>query len=69
MANAIDRLNAERLRHNMAVEELILFPAALPHFQADDWLAIMNCTEVCPKGLSPSHAIERIRVALLRESS
>ena len=30
---------------------------------------IMNCTEVCPKGLSPSHAIERIRVALLRESS
>ena len=30
---------------------------------------IMNCTEVCPKGLSPSHAIEQIRVALLRESS
>ena len=22
---------------------------------------IMNCTEVCPKGLSPSHAIEQIR--------
>jgi len=21
----------------------------------------MNCTEVCPKGLAPSHAIERIR--------
>ncbi|NMG00262.1 succinate dehydrogenase iron-sulfur subunit [Aromatoleum toluolicum] len=30
---------------------------------------IMNCTEVCPKGLSPSHAIERIRQALVRESS
>ena len=30
---------------------------------------IMNCTEVCPKGLSPSHAIERIRLALLRRSS
>ena len=30
---------------------------------------IMNCTGVCPKGLSPSHAIEQIRVALLRESS
>lgn len=30
---------------------------------------IMNCTEVCPKGLSPSHAIERIRLALVRESS
>lgn len=34
------RLYAERLRHNMAVEELILFPAALRHFEADDWLAI-----------------------------
>jgi succinate dehydrogenase / fumarate reductase iron-sulfur subunit len=30
---------------------------------------IMNCTEVCPKGLSPSHAIERIRLALLRDTS
>jgi succinate dehydrogenase / fumarate reductase iron-sulfur subunit len=30
---------------------------------------IMNCTEVCPKGLSPSHAIERIRLAMVRESS
>jgi succinate dehydrogenase / fumarate reductase iron-sulfur subunit len=29
---------------------------------------IMNCTEVCPKGLSPSHAIERIRLALVRQS-
>jgi succinate dehydrogenase / fumarate reductase, iron-sulfur subunit len=30
---------------------------------------IMNCTEVCPKKLSPSHAIERIRVAMVRDSS
>lgn len=30
---------------------------------------IMNCTEVCPKGLSPSHAIERIRLELVRASS
>jgi len=30
---------------------------------------IMNCTEVCPKGLSPSHAIEQIRTALMKESS
>lgn len=30
---------------------------------------IMNCTETCPKRLSPSHAIERIRRALVRESS
>jgi succinate dehydrogenase iron-sulfur subunit len=30
---------------------------------------IMNCTEICPKHLSPSHAIERIRRAMVRESS
>ena len=29
---------------------------------------IMNCTEVCPKGLSPSHAIERIRQEMLKRS-
>ena len=29
---------------------------------------IMNCTEVCPKKLSPSRAIERIKVALVRKS-
>ena len=28
--------------------------------------AIMNCAEVCPKGLEPSHAIERIRLKMLR---
>src|SRR5690606_15132017 len=27
---------------------------------------IMNCTEVCPKGLSPSRAIEAIRSAMTR---
>jgi succinate dehydrogenase / fumarate reductase, iron-sulfur subunit len=26
---------------------------------------IMNCTEVCPKGLSPSRAIEKIRLKML----
>ena len=26
---------------------------------------IMNCAEVCPKGLEPSHAIENIRLAML----
>ncbi|NLD70797.1 MAG: succinate dehydrogenase iron-sulfur subunit [Limnobacter sp.] len=30
---------------------------------------IMNCTEVCPKGLSPSHAIERIRRTMVERSS
>lgn len=34
------RLYAERLRHNMAVEELVLFPAALRHLDADDWHVI-----------------------------
>jgi succinate dehydrogenase / fumarate reductase iron-sulfur subunit len=30
---------------------------------------IMNCTEVCPKGLSPARAIEHIKVELLRRAS
>jgi succinate dehydrogenase / fumarate reductase iron-sulfur subunit len=30
---------------------------------------IMNCTEVCPKKLSPSRAIERIKLELLRKSA
>ena len=29
---------------------------------------IMNCSEVCPKGLEPSHAIEMIRLKMLKES-
>ena len=38
------RLYAERLRHNMAVEELILFPTARRHLDADDWRAIREAT-------------------------
>ncbi len=34
------RLYAERLRHNMAFEELTLFPAALRHLDADDRRAL-----------------------------
>ncbi|MCC7487090.1 MAG: succinate dehydrogenase iron-sulfur subunit [Burkholderiales bacterium] len=30
--------------------------------------AIMNCTEVCPKGLNPARAIEEIKLELLRRS-
>src|SRR5687767_11198809 len=30
---------------------------------------IMNCTEVCPKGLSPARAIERIKMQQLRRSA
>ena len=29
---------------------------------------IMNCTEVCPKGLEPSHAIEKLRGRMLQRS-
>jgi succinate dehydrogenase / fumarate reductase iron-sulfur subunit len=29
---------------------------------------IMNCTEVCPKGLEPSRAIEHIRLAMVKHS-
>ncbi len=30
--------------------------------------SIMNCTEVCPKGLAPSRAIEAIRLNLLKQA-
>ena len=30
--------------------------------------SIMNCTEVCPKGLAPSRAIESIRLTMLKEA-
>lgn len=30
--------------------------------------SIMNCTDVCPKGLAPSRAIESIRLTLLKEA-
>ncbi|MEB2401192.1 MAG: succinate dehydrogenase iron-sulfur subunit [Alcaligenaceae bacterium] len=30
--------------------------------------SIMNCTEVCPKGLAPSRAIEHIRLAMLKHT-
>jgi succinate dehydrogenase / fumarate reductase iron-sulfur subunit len=30
--------------------------------------SIMNCTEVCPKGLAPSRAIEKIRLMLTKAS-
>ena len=29
---------------------------------------IMNCTEVCPKGLAPSRAIEKIRLMMTKDS-
>lgn len=34
------RLYAERLRHNIAFEELVLFPAAARHLDEEDWRAV-----------------------------
>ena len=34
------RFYAERLRHNMTVEELMLFPAAVRYLDDDDWHVI-----------------------------
>ncbi|TAL54600.1 hemerythrin domain-containing protein [Pandoraea sp.] len=36
------RLYGERLRHNIAMEELTLFPMALARLDADDWDAIVR---------------------------
>ncbi len=36
------RLYAERLRHNMAVEELALFPLAEEVFDDEDWAAMVT---------------------------
>lgn len=54
------RLYAERLRHNMTVEELILFPATLRHFGEDDWRAIEEVpTQAPPDPLFPAPAEAR----------
>lgn len=38
------RLYAERLRHNMAVEELTLFPVATRHLDTGDWSSILQAS-------------------------
>lgn len=38
------RLYAERLRHNMAIEELTLFPVATRHLDSGDWSSILQAT-------------------------
>jgi len=57
IADSRDRANAERLSFFDDVYKLYRCRT------------IMNCTEVCPKGLSPARAIEHIKVQLLRRSS
>ncbi len=38
------RLYAERLRHNMAVEELTVFPVATRHLDPGDWSSILQAS-------------------------
>lgn len=60
LAAAGIRLYAERLRHNMAFEELTLFPAAQRHLGADDWRAIEPPPyDATPDPLFRSQADER----------
>ncbi|MBO7752375.1 hemerythrin domain-containing protein [Burkholderia pseudomallei] len=52
------RLYAERLRHNMAIEELTLFPAARRHLDDEDWSLIEKaapCRSVDPLFQTPVH--------------
>ena len=56
IADSRDRATAERLEFLDDVYKLYRFRT------------IMNCTEVCPKGLSPARAIEKIKIAQLRRS-
>lgn len=54
------RLYAEHLRHNIAVEELVLFPAALRHLDSEDWRAVSAIPgEAHPDPLFPSPAEAR----------
>lgn len=56
IADSRDRATAERLEFLDDVYRLFRCRA------------IMNCTEVCPKHLSPSRAIERIRQRIVKSS-
>lgn len=53
------RLYAERLRHNMMVEELVLFPAAARCLDDDDWRAIDDAPGRRPDPLFPTPVEDR----------
>lgn len=55
------RLYAERLRHNMAVEELILFPTALRILDDADWRHIDAAIETTQDPLFGARVDERFR--------
>lgn len=66
-------LYVERLRHNMAFEELVLFPAAARHLEAIDWRAIAaDSVPGVPDPLFQPQAAQRfreLREAIDRESA
>ena len=66
-AEANIRLYAERLRHNMAVEELALFPAAVRKLDDEDWRLIEHMT---PEGVPDPlfDALVQTRFAELRRA-
>ncbi len=66
-AEANIRLYAERLRHNMAVEELALFPVALRELDDDDWSLVEH---MIPTGESDPlfDALVQTRFAELRHA-
>ena len=65
-------LYVERLRHNMAFEELVLFPSADRHLDGQDWLAIAaEAVRTAPDPLFEPQVEQRfreLRDAITREA-
>jgi hemerythrin-like domain-containing protein len=65
-------LYVERLRHNMAFEELVLFPAADRHLDDQDWRAIAaDAVRAAPDPLFEPQVAQRfreLRDAITREA-
>ena len=64
----LHRAELVSLEGESAVPDLALLDDLNDIYRLFRCRTIMNCTEVCPKGLSPSRAIERIRLLLAKES-
>lgn len=65
------RLYAERLRHNIAFEELVLFPKADKYLDEDDWQAIAATHAPASDPLSAGvvdQRFERLRRAIARQA-
>ncbi len=65
------RLYAERLRHNIAFEELVLFPQAEKSLDEEDWKAISSSFAPESDPLSPGEVdqrFERLRRAIAAQA-